>query len=54
MDMETLLLNIGAAKKVNSETKPTNAGMLFFGALGVFLGLMLKAISRLISRNGDK
>ena len=31
MDMETLLLNIGAAKKVNSEIKPTNAGILFFG-----------------------
>ena len=31
MDMGTLLLNIGAAKKVNSETKPTNAGILFFG-----------------------
>jgi len=31
MDMETLLLNIGAAKKMNGETKPTNAGILFFG-----------------------
>ena len=31
MDMGTLLLNIGAAKKVNSEIKPTNAGLLFFG-----------------------
>ena len=31
MDMETLLLNIGAVKKVNGETKPTNAGILFFG-----------------------
>jgi len=31
MDIETLLLNIGAAKKVNGETKPTNAGILFFG-----------------------
>ena len=31
MDIDTLLLNIGAAKKVNSETKPTNAGILFFG-----------------------
>ncbi len=31
MDMNTLLLNIGAAKKMNGETKPTNAGILFFG-----------------------
>lgn len=31
MDMETLLLNIGAVKEVNGETKPTNAGILFFG-----------------------
>jgi len=31
MGMKTLLLNVGAAKKVNSEIKPTNAGMLFFG-----------------------
>ena len=31
MDIGTLLLNIGAAKKVNSEVKPTNAGILFFG-----------------------
>ncbi|MCD6207421.1 MAG: putative DNA binding domain-containing protein [Methanosarcinales archaeon] len=31
MDMKTLLLNIGAAKKMNGETKPTNAGILFFG-----------------------
>jgi len=31
MDMESLLLNIGAAKKVNAEIKPTNAGILFFG-----------------------
>jgi len=31
MDRDTLLLNIGAAKKVNSEVKPTNAGILFFG-----------------------
>jgi ATP-dependent DNA helicase RecG len=31
MDIDTLLLNIGAAKKVNSEVKPTNAGILFFG-----------------------
>ena len=31
MKMETLLLNIGSAKKVNGETKPTNAGILFFG-----------------------
>ncbi len=31
MDMETLLLNIGAAKKIDGETKPTNAGVLFFG-----------------------
>jgi ATP-dependent DNA helicase RecG len=31
MKMGTLLLNIGAAKKENSETKPTNAGILFFG-----------------------
>jgi ATP-dependent DNA helicase RecG len=31
MDIETLLLNIGAAKKANSEIKPTNAGILFFG-----------------------
>jgi len=31
MEMKTLLLNVGAAKKVNSEIKPTNAGILFFG-----------------------
>jgi ATP-dependent DNA helicase RecG len=31
MGIETLLLNIGAAKKANSEIKPTNAGILFFG-----------------------
>ena len=31
MDMEFLLLNIGAAKKVDSEIKSTNAGILFFG-----------------------
>ncbi len=30
MNIETLLLNIGAAKMVNSEIKPTNAGILFF------------------------
>jgi len=31
MDIDTLVLNIGAAKKANSEIKPTNAGILFFG-----------------------
>jgi ATP-dependent DNA helicase RecG len=31
MDIVSLLLNIGAAKKANSEIKPTNAGILFFG-----------------------
>ena len=31
MDVGTLLLNVGAAKKVNDEIKPTNAGILFFG-----------------------
>ncbi|MEA2033045.1 MAG: putative DNA binding domain-containing protein [Euryarchaeota archaeon] len=31
MDVGTLLLNVGAAKKVNAEIKPTNAGILFFG-----------------------
>ena len=31
MDIGTLLLNIGAAKKVNGELRPTNAGILFFG-----------------------
>jgi ATP-dependent DNA helicase RecG len=30
MDLKTLLLNIKAAKEVNSETKLTNAGVLFF------------------------
>ena len=31
MVMESLLLNIGAAKRVNDKIKPTNAGILFFG-----------------------
>lgn len=31
MDLETLLINIKAAKEVNGRVKPTNAGILFFG-----------------------
>ena len=31
LDMSTLLLNLSAAKKVNGDIIPTNAGMLFFG-----------------------
>lgn len=31
MSVEALLVNIGAAKRVNNKVKPTNAGMLFFG-----------------------
>ena len=30
MDIKTLLLNVGAAKRTNGEIKPTNAGILFF------------------------
>ena len=31
MDLETLLINIKAAREVNGKVKPTNAGILFFG-----------------------
>lgn len=31
LDVKTLLLNIGGATEIDSKTKPTNAGILFFG-----------------------
>ena len=31
MDLETLLVNIKAAKEIDGKIKPTNAGILFFG-----------------------